>query len=306
MKKQVLILLVLLCTAVLANAQKEFRLAKATGQLKLNLKEVSVEGYNGKEIIFSGQGVEPEEVDERAKGLMPISASGVTDNTGLGISVTTNGNEIAVKVASKKRIGQITIKVPENMKVIISENLGLFYATESSDAKILNIKNLKSELEISSQRSTIKLENNTGPMNIKTIYGAIEAVFNGDVKGPISIISVYDYVDITLPASTKADIELGTSYGKIYAGKEFNIDFDKTEAEKPKTVIVGTGTTNSSSIVTLKEASGSINRTYSNSTNDEPFQIRYGAGEKIKGKLNGGGVNLIFKSNNKNVYLRQK
>lgn len=294
MKKQFIILLTLLSASLVVNAQKEYRLTKSSGQLKLNINGAIVEGYDGKEIIFSSQNTVKSEVDERAKGLVAISGSGFTDNTEMGISVTENGQEVNVNNVSKKSLGIITIKVPHGIKVSFNNN-NLYHEE-------LILRNLKSEIEVSVAYNKIKLENNTGPMNIKTIYGSVDASFNSEVKGPISIISLYDYVDVTLPASTKANIELSTNYGKLYSAKEFVIDIDKNDVEKTKEV----STTNR---LTGTGVSGvALNTTTTISGRNFPATVYSfsSSGERIKGKLNGGGVDLIFKSTNKNVYLRQK
>lgn len=302
MKKSFIILLTLLSSSLMVNAQKEYRLAKTTGQLKLNINGAIVEGYDGKEIIFSSQNTITNEVDERAKGLVAISGSGYTDNTGMGISVTDNGQEVSVNTVSKKPIGILTIRVPQNIKVSFTNNSSLYHEE-------LILKNLKGEIEVSASYNKIKLENNTGPMNIKSVYGSVDASFNSEIKGPISIISVYDYVDIALPASSKANIELGTSYGKLYSGKEFSIDIDKNVPEKKTEAgayTIGTSTTGSGSINTVATGrEGLIREVYINNGNGLTSSI-YSGGDRIKGKLNGGGVDLIFKSTYKNVYLRQK
>ncbi|TKC10009.1 DUF4097 domain-containing protein [Pedobacter polaris] len=307
MKKQSIILITLLCASLFTNAQKEFRLSKSTGQLKLNINGAIIEGYDGKEVIFSSKDAKIDEVDERAKGLVAVSGSGYTDNTGMGISVTENGQEALVNMVSKKPIGIITIKVPQNMKVSFTNNSTLY-----SDE--LFIKDIKGEIEVSTTYNKVKLENNTGPMNIKTIHSPIDATFNSELKGPISIISIYGYVDVAMPSSSKANIELGTSYGKLYAGKEFKIDFEKTESDRKtdRGIYTINGAQTTSGSITTKTESGSTparatGGTIITSGNGLTYSIgTYGSGDQIKGKLNGGGIDFIFKSTYKNVYLREK
>ncbi|KQC00876.1 hypothetical protein [Pedobacter sp. Hv1] len=334
MKKQLVILFILLTVGQLANAQKEYKLAKATGWLKLNVNNVVVEGYDGKDIVFMTTKTETGQVDERAKGLVAVSSSGYTDNTGLGISVVENGPDINVNMVSKSSIGILTIKVPQQIKVsFVNNNNNLFYTYTNNNSTSTNeivLKNLKGEIEVSTNSQKIKLENNTGPMNIKTVNGAIEGIFGGDIKGPISIISVYGYVDITLATNTKANLELGSSYGKVYVDKAFNIDFEKKETEKKEatitndksTTLTGVGSSSSN-----KDVSTSITLSGNTSVNKDKVQHGIDAttlltdnfgtfssssvnfsssGEKIKGKLNGGGIVLILKSTNKSIYLRQQ
>lgn len=373
MKQKLIILITLLSIGIYANAQ-EYRLAKSSGTLKLNITGIIVEGYDGKDIVFSGEKVVVEESsDERAKGLVAISSSKLVDNTGLGISVTENGQDVNVNLATKKTISVLTVKVPNNMKVSIANNTynnGLFlsYSTSTGTSATktggdIVLKNLKSEIEVSVYGNKIRLENNTGPMNIKTVSGPIEAVFSGEIKGPVSIISATNYVDVTMPSSTKANIEMSSNYGKLYAGKEFKIDLDKESNEKfhynISTNENGTRAINRLSgtlvdqdelITTTTSGSKIVKGTRVKSTNDEivvkgyptgtiaiakgkdtvnvqavrakgiqiassdlpstsiytfdSFSMR--GGDRIKGKLNGGGIDLIFKSTNKNVYLRQQ
>ncbi|MXV17118.1 hypothetical protein [Hufsiella ginkgonis] len=332
MKKTLTLLLILLSAGILARAQKEYRLTKSTGNLKINLTNAIIEGYNGKEIIFSGQAIEAPEPDERAKGLVNINSTGYTDNTGLGISVTENGTDVSVKLVAKKSIGTLTIKVPENMKVSFSNRNDFDWAYRSGPAETLLLKNLKGEIEVFANNNKVRLEYNTGPMNVTTLYGSVEAVFKGDIKGPVSIISVHDYVDVTLPATTKANIELSSQAGKLYAAKEFDISIEKAESDKEITAITGSGisgknpaiaTTNGQSATIVAqpgtqvvEVAGITGQSTGKLTDGKRYIMEYPAStysyaiggrqaERIKGKLNGGGINLIFKSTDKSVYLRQ-
>lgn len=315
MKKQFILLFTLLTLCTSAWAQKEYRLAKASGRLNLNLNGAVVEGYDGNDIIFSIQKGEDEVVDERAKGLKSISGSGYIDNTGLGIDVTPNGQDINVNIVGRKLKGILNIKVPQNVKISFSYNSSMYH-----DEVIL--RNLKNEIEVSTTYNKIKLENNSGPMNIKTVYGSIDASFEGAIKGPVSIISVYNYVDVTLPLATKANVELGTSYGKLYAADEFKIVIDKNNynreektANGEERTAIGTatisGTGKKMSEVRVRGRRDDDNGVTINTNGTETVFARvyggeYRSGENIKGTINGGGVDLIFKSTYKNVYLRQK
>jgi hypothetical protein len=40
-------------------------------------------------------------------------------------------------------------------------------------------------------------------------------------------VSIYGYVDVTLPATTKANLKLSTSYGEILVAPEFKIEIEK-------------------------------------------------------------------------------
>ncbi|MBC7566304.1 MAG: hypothetical protein H7223_05000, partial [Pedobacter sp.] len=165
MKKQFILALSLLIIAISASAQKQYKIAKSTGSLNLNINGAVIEGYSGNEIIFSMPNTEETEVDERAKGLRAISSSGYTDNTGLGIEVTEKGQDINVNSVSKKTDGILNIKVPQGMKVVFNNNNNSIYQSD------ITLKNLKSEIEVSTSFNKIILDNNSGPMNIKSLHG---------------------------------------------------------------------------------------------------------------------------------------
>ncbi len=42
------------------------------------------------------------------------------------------------------------------------------------------------------------------PFTFVNTYGSIDAVFTPNVKGPISIVSIYGHVDVALPVATKS------------------------------------------------------------------------------------------------------
>lgn len=212
------ILMILFATVTWSQAQ-EFKIAKSSGRLELNIGRVTVEGHTGNEIIFTSQNHKAEK-DERANGLTAINSLGLEDNTGLGINVSDKGNIIQVSQLKKTNSPDIKILVPKG--VIIS------FAFESQYGGTASFKNLENEIEVSAQYNSVELENVTGPLTIKTIYGKVEADFGTNIKSPISIVSVYGLVDVTLPQATKANLQMSTSYGEIFVAPEFKIEVDKT------------------------------------------------------------------------------
>ena len=215
--KSIMVLAVMMITAGCLQAQ-EFKLAKSSGRLEINIGKVLVEGHNGNEIIFtSGDG--NREKDKRAEGLRSVNSLGLDDNTGLGINVTEKGDVVTVQQLKKTNSPDIKILVPKNM--IVS------FAYESQYGGKARFKNLSNEIEVDAQYNSIELENVTGPLTVKTIYGHVEATMDPAMKGPISIVSIYGYVDVTIPSTTKANLKMSTSYGEIFADPSFKIDIDQ-------------------------------------------------------------------------------
>ena len=197
---------------------QDFKLAKSSGRLEINIGKVEVEGHTGNEIIFSS-GDHEKDKDERAQGLKEINSMGLDDNTGLGINVSEKGDLITVHQLKKTNSPKIKILVPKG--VIVS------YSHESQYGGEVSFRNIDNEIEVSAQYNSVELDNCSGPVTVKTIYGHVEAIFNSNSKGPISIVSIYGYVDVTLPQTTKANIKMSTSYGEIYAASEFKIEIDR-------------------------------------------------------------------------------
>jgi hypothetical protein len=215
--KKVLVVVCVWVVAQTAMAQ-EFKVAKSSGRLELNIGRVTVEGHSGNEIIFSSKDHRGNK-DERAQGLRPINGMGLDDNTGLGINVTQKGDVVEVNQLKKMDAPDIKVLVPKGVIVAFSH--------QSQYGGKATFKNLENEIEISATYNSIELENVTGPLAIKSVYGHVEASLGGNIKGPISIVSVYDYVDIGLPTTIKANLKLSTSYGEIFVAPEFNIEIDK-------------------------------------------------------------------------------
>jgi predicted membrane protein len=215
-KHNIIVGLVALLISGVSYAQ-EFKVAKNTGRLEINLGKVEVEGHNGNEIIFTSKDYQKDK-DERAPGLRSLNSLGLEDNTGLGINVTDKGNVVEVRQLKKTSSPDIRILVPKGMIVSFSH--------ESQYGGTASFKNLTNEIEISAQYNSIEMDNVTGPLTVKTIYGHVEADFDATIKDPVSIVSIYGYVDVTIPLATKANIKLSTSYGEILVSPEFKINVE--------------------------------------------------------------------------------
>ncbi|MBL7853507.1 MAG: DUF4097 family beta strand repeat protein [Cyclobacteriaceae bacterium] len=207
--------LVLMTTAAWG---QEFKVARNSGRLEIHLGRVTLEGHNGNEIIFTSRSGKSES-DPRSQGLRAINGLGLEDNTGLGINVTEKDGVVEVFQLKKMNSPDVKILVPRGV-IVSCEH-------ESQYGGTIAARNLENELEISTTYNSIELENITGPLTAKSVYGHIEATFSNNVKGPLSLVAVYSYVDVTLPANLKANLKLSTSYGEIFVAPEFKIEVER-------------------------------------------------------------------------------
>ena len=231
--KKISIVLVALLVSGLTYAQ-EFKVAKSTGRLNLHIGRVTVEGHSGNEIIFSSRDGRDKDEDKRAQGLRPVSGSGYEDNTNLGINVTEKDGAVEVNQLKKMNSPDIKILVPKG--VIVS------FSHESQYGGDAIFRNMENEIEVSCQYNSVELENVTGPLTVKAVYGGVDATFTSAVKGPISIVSIYGHVDVALPVATKATLKMTTSYGEIFMAPEFKMEVEKnSDSERVKGTINGGG-----------------------------------------------------------------
>jgi hypothetical protein len=216
------IFILFLFFSISLNAQ-EFKIAHNTGKIIIDeLSNLKIKGYDGNEVIISNSHQHDHEENSRMKGLKIINSAGLDDNTGLGINVVKDGQNLKVSNIRNNKDQDITIKLPKSM--------GIDYSHKSSNGDHVRIEDIVGEIEISSNYPSIHLINVTGPMAVKAIYGSIEAVFSQvSQTGSITLNSVYDLVDITLPKTAKCNLSVSTPYGNIYSGVDIDVSKNSNE-----------------------------------------------------------------------------
>ena len=225
-------MLALLTTYDLGAQDYEVKLSnpdKTTVIIK-EVNKVSVEAYDGNDIQITASSKSGQ--PERAQGLTALSARG-QDNTGIGLNVTNEGNAVTIFQAARRGQGRYTVKVPRNIKVQIEH-------TGDWEGGKIEIYGTKGELEVSGNYNSVYMEDVTGPALVSTVFGKVKATFTElSQQGPTSLVSVYGIVDVTLPASSKADLMIKTPYGEAFS--DMNIQFpDADGMKKVSSTIKGT------------------------------------------------------------------
>lgn len=220
MKKYILVIVLGLFINKGINAQ-EYKISKSSGTLEIReVNNVSIEGYNGNEIVFTSRDDRRDD-DDRAKGLRAISSMGLEDNTGIGLSVLDKGNVIEVRQLKKMEGPDVKIMVPKTVTV------SFYHSSPHGDD--IEIKNFEGKVDISTVHSGVTLTNATGPLMIKTVHGDIDATFGPNLKAPITLESIHGHVDAALPTAVKASITLDTEFGEILVDPDFKIELRTKE-----------------------------------------------------------------------------
>lgn len=215
--KYLLSTIMILATALSVDAQ-EYKIAHNGGKLILvNVNNVEITAYDGSEVIINAAVERNEEEAERAKGLKAINSLGLDDNTGLGLSVQKeDGNVIVTQIGDMHEDGEYTIQLPKSM--------ALDYSHNTYNSEHLLISGVTKEIIVSTNYTNVELDNVTGPMSVKTVYGSIDAAFTSlNQESSVSLNSVYSHVDVTVPGSSKANLKLKTPYGQIYTDMDINV-----------------------------------------------------------------------------------
>ena len=226
MKKYLLVITFGLASWMTAQGQ-EYKVKRSTGKLIVNLPAVSIEGYNGNEIIFSSQHKQVE-ADPRAAGLETINNAGYRDNSGLGISIVEKGTTVEVNEVTENL--DIKILVPKGLIVSFVWN------KVTAGAKAI-FRNMENEIEIESYDDSILLENITGPLTVRSIYGAVDVVFRAPVKGPVFIAAIHSTIDVAIPVDTKVNVLFNNLFSPIMVAPEFKIEMEKQEKEPENKLI---------------------------------------------------------------------
>ena len=178
-------------------AQNEHRVVNASGKT-IHFKELDglvIQGTSASELLLQREG--DHEPNERARGLRVISGSGAQDNTGMGISVTTEGNTIIVEQVGRNG-GELIVTVPNSAVVEVTQS------TQYGGG--MEVRDFGGELDVSMMYHKVVLENVSGPTAINSVYGSIEAIFDRAPQADLHLHSTYSSVDLALPANTPADL----------------------------------------------------------------------------------------------------
>lgn len=188
------------------------------------------------------------------------------------ISVTENNNLVIIKPILRSKVLSMVIRLPQN-------NVGLNLVIEK-DGDIL-VSGITGKIEATNNTGSISLINISGSALASTITGAIIATFRSVTeKSPMAFSTLIGNLDITLPASLKANVKLKTGNGEIFT------DFDIIEnAAKPAAKPYPVPNPKAKQ---AGEARFKLNNT-----------------DWVYGKINRGGLELMLQNMQGNIYIRK-
>jgi len=212
MKKYILIIVVSCMSLASIRAQNE-----KYSKVILHLSSVDIEGWDEDNMItFYPNDSTHFPVDPKATGLKPVYMG---RKFAYGVGMVQKGS--VVEFYELKPETHFRIKLPRNVSV-------LYICHKKMDSAKVICKNLTGEIEIESDYNDVSLENVTGPVIVRTLYGSVNAVFTQPVKNTVSISSMHASVDLSMPATTQANVKFKSPPGNVLASPEFKIAIEKS------------------------------------------------------------------------------
>lgn len=265
MKRIAIIFTALIFPVLLMGQTKKFEYTpKVKNKIEISnlLGEISLQNSTGNAIVIESDF--NMERPDRAAGLKLLGA--MEDNTDLGVNVSEENGVVSIQGATRQvRDYKYKILVPTGMAVNL--DYGSPFAKED-----VTVDSFTGSLEIKTLNANVKITKSSGPFTVNSISGDVEVVFDKiNQSEPTSLATVSGLVDVTLPSSDKANIEISTINGNVFN----NLDLKSTAKPVEKD----------------RHAYGMD-------------ALRMQGGNSYT--LNGGGQKVYLKSISGNIYLRKK
>ena len=227
---------------------------------------IAVKGYAGKEVIVQAVPVKDDDgdSDEKPEG-KPGSKLKLIPNTSLGLTAEEDDNTVNVSTGMRGASHRIDleIQVPTACSMKLST---------VNDGEI-TVEGVSGDLEISNTNGSITLKQIAGSAVAQTVNGEILVSFTKVTPDKsMSFSTLNGDIDVTFPASLKANVQMKLEQGEIYS--DFDVQMQKTEARVEKS----------------EKGGGKYRVTFDKS---------------MKGTINGGGQEIQFTSFNGSLYLRK-
>jgi len=218
---------------------------------------IDVMEYDGKDIV-----IEMATDESKQKPGNNVNGMRLIGRGSSSVTATEKNNHVSVTPGALGHSSNLKIKVPKGADIIklSTVNSGGVTATDISGS-----------IEVNNTNGGIKLINVSGSVVANTTNGNITVVFKSvDPKAAMAFSTFNGKVDVTLPATLKANVKLHTDRGDVLSDFDVAVDPSAPTATKTK---------------------------------DGAY--RFGDQEWRTGKIAGGGPELMMKTFNGNIYIRK-
>ena len=230
------------------------------------LGSVTVRGYNGQEAIIESTGRTGIRGPGRREAEPPPGMHRVGGARG-GLEITEENNTIRVE-GGNFPFGQadVVIQVPTQTSVSVNARFG----------NAITIENVTGEIEANNMNGQVLITNVSGSVVAHSMNGKIVASLNSVTPDKaMSFSTMNGEIDVTLPASIKANVKLKTNHGDIFT--DFDVKLDSS-SQPPKVE--------------------------DNRKRGGRYRVEFDRG--TSGTINGGGPEIQFTTFNGNILIHKK
>ena len=264
MKRTTAIVVALLGLGALACAQEpagERLVLPARGGARPRLVNVSalhgsitVRAYGGKEVIVETSGA------RRGERSAPAGMRRIDMPRGLEVSEDDNAINVRLQPPA---FGSLVISVPVDTSLKLRANLGP-----------ITVEGVHGEVEVHSLNGAVTLTGISGTVVADSRNSAINVTMDRvDPAKPMSFSSLNGSLDVTLPATTKANLKMHTDRGAIYSDFEIKMTGPGASTQKGDA---------------------------------KNGAFRLGFDRTMYGTINGGGAEIGFRTLNGKINIRKK
>jgi hypothetical protein len=228
------------------------------------LGSVTVRGYEGQEVTVEatgrGGGRGPRRQVEVPAGMHRIGGSSS------GLDVTEDNNTVKVSSGFFGGPMDVVIQVPTQTSVSVKTMTG----------NAITIENVSGEIEANNMNGQVNITNVSGSVVAHSMNGKVVVSLNSVLPDKaMSFSTMNGDVDVTLPASVKANVKLKTDHGEMFTDFDVKVD---SSAQPPQVE--------------------------DNRKKGGRYRVRFDRG--ATGTINGGGPEMQFTSFNGNILIHKK
>ena len=245
-------------TVTLSNSSRP-----ATVRADLKNSGLTVRGENRRDVLIQSDSAGD---TDRGRSLENANTAGLRRlSQPRSFIVTEQNNELQIDGDADGRGSNVTIHVPRRTNLKLSTTSG----------GPIVVENVDGELELQSFNSSIALTNVAGSVVANAPRGSVRATLTRLTAGKaMSFISFGGSVDVTLPASTKANLKMRSDNGEIWT------DFDVQARAMPT------------------PSTSAARRTTAG-------QLKIEVDRSVYGSINGGGPEFELRTFNGSIHLRK-
>lgn len=200
------------------------------GKLEVGLVrgDISVEAYNGKEVIIEAEAstksdddcASCDDDDGRGDRSVPSGMKKISSSP-IELSASENNNRIKIETNSWKKPINLTIKVPANFDLKVSTVHGQ-----------VDVSGINGVHEISAVHGPLTLKDMSGSIVSNTVHGDITVNFlKVTPNEPMSFVTLHGNVDVTFPPGVKATAKMRSDRGEIFTDFDMSVDRSKPEVK---------------------------------------------------------------------------